>query len=128
MSRTAEQHRAYAARRRRDNPDAAYKWMREHPGYSAEWYRKNPDARLRGRLRKYGLTVPEFKTMLQSQNSLCAICHKPDTQTRLAVDHNHITGKIRGLLCGICNRHLGILENTEFVEKATSYLRSYDAK
>lgn len=50
----------------------------------------------------------DFEKMMKAQRYVCAICHKPcRTERRLAVDHCHKTGKIRGLLCFNCNTHLG---------------------
>lgn len=58
--------------------------------------------------KKYGLTVEQYDEMLEKQNHRCAVCnkHEDDVKTRLAVDHNHITGEIRGLLCTYCNHRI----------------------
>lgn len=61
--------------------------------------------------RKFGLTVADYEEILQEQKGVCKICGKPcATGNRLAVDHNHDTGQVRGLLCYRCNTHLGWLE------------------
>lgn len=62
--------------------------------------------------RKFDITLEEYNTMLTEQDGVCAICKAPpDTRwKRLAVDHDHLTGKIRGLLCMTCNTMLGRLE------------------
>ena len=58
--------------------------------------------------RKFGITLIEYDTMLAGQNGTCCICkNKCPTGRNLAVDHDHSTGKIRGLLCLHCNRLLG---------------------
>jgi len=50
--------------------------------------------------------------MSESQGGICAICKKPPQQNkRLAVDHCHTTGDIRGLLCDLCNRGLGFFQD-----------------
>jgi hypothetical protein len=76
----------------------------------------------------YGLTPVEYDKMVEEQNGKCAICGKDRNVTsdkrRLAVDHDHETGQVRGLLCTICNTRLGILENAEWVQKARAYLDS----
>src|ERR1035437_2880910 len=81
-----------------------------------EWRMKNPDRLKEYKLKlKYNISMEIYKVMLQNQKNLCAICNKPETSLdktgknvmRLAVDHNHITGKVRGLLCGKCNMSLG---------------------
>jgi hypothetical protein len=79
----------------------------------------------------YGLSSDGYRRFHDSQNGLCAICKKAETSTflgtvrRLAVDHDHITGKIRGLLCNACNRGVSnFRDDPELMEAAASYLRS----
>lgn len=62
---------------------------------------------------KYGITEEEYLEMFNKQGGTCAICGgPPDTRWKmLAIDHNHETGKVRGLLCMVCNTMLGRLEN-----------------
>jgi len=76
------------------------------------------------RLKKLGLSLEDFETMWLVQNGLCAICQKPlkRTQHGYGVDHNHKTGKVRGLLCNGCNTGLGFLEKTEWKALADNYL------
>ena len=65
--------------------------------------------------------------MLAAQGGCCAICGTSDTGKRkaFAVDHNHDTGKIRGLLCSNCNTGIGNLrDNVELLERAIDYLRN----
>lgn len=71
--------------------------------------------------RKFGISSEEYDIMLEKQNGVCAICGGK-TKRRLAVDHDHQTGKVRGLLCGACNPHLAWLENLEWRRKAEEYL------
>jgi Recombination endonuclease VII len=62
------------------------------------------------RRKNYGLTDADFWAMFESQSGVCAICMDPltlDYQTGLHIDHDHKTGKVRGLLCGRCNAGLG---------------------
>lgn len=56
--------------------------------------------------RLFGITIEEYDRMLSEQDGLCAICRKPPINRRLAVDHDHDTGLVRGLLCPPCNRAL----------------------
>lgn len=60
-------------------------------------------------LRKVGITEAEYNEMFEAQLGLCAICLKPENGIRLAVDHCHETGSIRGLLCKRCNMAIGLL-------------------
>jgi hypothetical protein len=78
---------------------------------------------------KFGLRPGEYAKMLALQGGLCAICHLiPDevqntAGRRLAVDHCHQSGRIRGLLCDRCNRGIGQLhENPEILRRAAGYL------
>jgi hypothetical protein len=76
--------------------------------------------------RKYGLTIEKYNEMLETQDNGCIICGKTPEENgkRLDVDHNHNTGKVRGLLCGNCNRALGLLQdNPELCRQAMLYLR-----
>lgn len=67
--------------------------------------------------------LEEYNKLLELQNSSCGICGGKDSAKRLAVDHDHETGKIRGLLCSKCNRALGYLnDDKELLRKAISYL------
>jgi hypothetical protein len=79
--------------------------------------------------RKFGITVDQYFGMLEVQNGRCAICSRtpeevPDKGAwRLAVDHCHKTGKIRGLLCRPCNTAIGQLqESPEVIRKALAYV------
>lgn len=58
----------------------------------------------------HGISIEEFDAMRDSQKNLCAICLKPGKIKGLVVDHDHVTGKIRGLLCASCNLFLGRID------------------
>jgi hypothetical protein len=65
--------------------------------------------------------------LLQSQGGRCAICHtdQPGGHGRFHIDHDHVSGRIRGLLCNNCNRGLGSLKHDpDFLRKAITYLES----
>jgi len=75
------------------------------------------------------IPLSKYKEMFKKQNGVCAICGKPESRkykdkiVRLSIDHNHSTGKLRGLLCHRCNVALGLfLENTNFLSNAVRYL------
>lgn len=76
----------------------------------------------------YGITLDDFNDMLKDQDGKCAICRTdvPGGPGAFAVDHNHATGKVRGLLCAKCNRNLGVVENVEFNRAANKYLEQYE--
>lgn len=74
--------------------------------------------------RQYNLTPDQYYTILQLQNGGCAICGcKPKPTKHLAVDHNHNTGDIRGLLCFRCNYGLSwFQETTQLLLRASNYV------
>ena len=75
--------------------------------------------------RQYGITLEQYNDMLEKQDYKCAICNDEDEVEgrRLAIDHCHTSGKIRGLLCGKCNRAIGLLkDNTKLLTNAIKYL------
>jgi len=71
----------------------------------------------------FGLTLAQYIEMLKEQGGCCAVCEQKPTTIRLAVDHDHVTGTIRGLLCIGCNTTVGKLRDSpELVEKLRRYL------
>ena len=75
--------------------------------------------------RRFGLTLEDYDKMFEVQSGCCAICnvHQSKLDLRLAVDHDHETGKIRGLVCRDCNFFLGHLEkNYSLLSRALEYL------
>jgi hypothetical protein len=71
----------------------------------------------------YGITIEEYESRLERQNGVCLICSSPPTTKRLAVDHCHVTGEIRGLLCSKCNTALGLFNDSpELMKIAIEYL------
>lgn len=82
-------------------------------------------ARQRALWVKYRLTDAEYDSILKHQGGVCAGCGEPPRKTRLAVDHDHKTGRIRGLLCWLCNRAIGILrDNAKAAARLGAYLES----
>ena len=70
----------------------------------------------------YGITIADYDRMMADQNGVCAICFQPcGTGKRLAIDHDHANGAIRGLLCRKCNLGLGHFDITS-LRVALSYL------
>ncbi len=91
---------------------------------------KNYDWRVPLYRRLYGMTVADYDRMLASQDGGCAICgtktrgSKPGC--RLAIDHDHESGKVRGLLCGDCNTAIGkFRDDPALLEKAAKYIKQH---
>lgn len=75
--------------------------------------------------RAYNLAPGEYARMLAEQDGRCAICMKQPRSKRLSVDHDHTTGRVRGLLCQPCNRGLRSFEFEVYAAaNAASYLGS----
>ncbi len=75
------------------------------------------------RLNLYDLSLEEFNQLLEKQNNSCGICGKSFEEYRNYIDHDHVTGKVRGLLCSGCNTGLGKFgDNIEGLMKAIYYL------
>lgn len=72
--------------------------------------------------RAYGLSLTRFAALVSEQNGLCKICHTTPS-TPLHVDHDHVTGRVRGLLCVSCNRSIAILDNPGLLDSAMQYLK-----
>lgn len=98
--------------------------------YNKKWRSENLEyAKLRDKRhnlkRNFRLTLEEYEHMKAAQNYGCAICQKNRSSIKkdLCVDHDHETGKIRGLLCDNCNRGIGLLQdNINLLHKAIEYL------
>lgn len=76
-------------------------------------------------LRKtYGISIVEYELILEAQGGKCAICKGGTSKRHFAVDHNHKTGEVRGLLCGRCNTALArFMDNRTNVWRAYRYLK-----
>ncbi len=98
------------------------------------WFKAMNPVRVRAReLKKYGLTEETYQTMLTTQHGCCAICGGNETVIsswtkrlkRLAIDHDHDTGIVRGLLCGRCNQGLGYFKHDpKLLLAAVAYLKT----
>lgn len=108
-----------------------YEKSRDNPLFKEQrkqWAKKNPiairEARLRhDRKKKYSLEEGEYETLLSSQGGVCAICGESQLRRALAVDHNHNSGKVRGLLCDKCNLGIGLFGDSVIrLQRAVSYI------
>jgi hypothetical protein len=119
-----KQRRYYASEKPRFRAYGKDAWKRMAPEAKA---RKLARAKIRYLEQKYGLSKEEWDRLYAAQGGVCALCRIPGRLGRhgkLAVDHDHETGRVRGLLCGPCNVALGLLGDTAAkFERVMSYLR-----
>ena len=89
----------------------------------------DPSIRRDYQLRKcYGITLAQYRDRLAEQGGVCAICNTPEVTAPnvFHVDHNHVTGAVRKLLCQKCNVAIGLLDDDpERMEKAAAYIREH---
>ena len=79
--------------------------------------------------RAYGLSLEEWENKFNSQKGCCAICgiNQSELKDKLSTDHNHVTGKIRDLLCHRCNSLVGQVEvNPKLLDSITSYIERHN--
>lgn len=101
-------------------------YMREHrETFPQDW----KDSHLRS---KFGITLSEYAELAAEQGNRCAICKRPETETRLgrvkalSVDHDHATGKVRALLCVHCNTGLGkFRDDPDLLIEASNYIKHH---
>lgn len=117
--RTKEEHKDYFRKWRKDHKEQ----LRE---YYKNWHKQNPDYEKNRRLQScYGIDLETYSDLFAAQGGECAICgiHADLFERALAVDHNHETGKVRGLLCHNCNLALGSFkDDVARLQKAVQYL------
>jgi hypothetical protein len=95
------------------------RYLRAHPGIRKEMMFR------RHLKKKYGVTFEEYQLILMKQDGVCAICEGKPGKTKLSLDHDHDTKKIRGLLCVPCNISLRVIENENLLRKALAYLERF---
>ena len=96
--------------------------------YENFWKKGIKKPRLSTSIKKvWDITLEQYNEILDSQNGVCAICkEKPIEGKNLFIDHNHETGKVRGLLCNHCNLGIGNLKENEYIFlESIKYLKKY---
>lgn len=111
-ARTPEQRkirRVYQQKWREKNREYYNKWTREHHQKNRDKY--NAYQKAQRYVRLYGITIDERERMIHEQKCCCKICGKKfKSQKHAHVDHSHVTGRVRGILCSKCNGNLGWYE------------------
>ncbi len=104
--------------------------------YYRNWYKNSPNQRDALYRKQYGIGLAEYNALSEAQDGLCAICRRAEERIvrkgvnhdkrRLAVDHDHATGEVRGLLCSDCNRAVGMLrDDPALFDQGGAYLRAH---
>lgn len=121
-------------------------WKEQNPE-KAKAYTKTAEAKRYSRRMedRYGISSSDYEAILREQDGVCRICKRHETRTRgkrqldfvgedskaaivrrLAIDHDHVTGKVRGLLCGACNTVLGLVsEDVAILNSVIEYLEEH---
>ena len=128
-----EQTRAHSKKCRAKNRDKIREYQRRWAAKNSAhlkakqraWYLANRERILRERTEAFfNLPKGSYTILLSAQNSRCLICGCPPGARQFAVDHDHATGAIRGLLCGPCNAGIGLLrDDPALLLRAAQYLR-----
>ena len=120
---------------RKKNREKVKAWRKKYPekyravrrAYYHKRMKRDPDVNRRKQIvRAYGITLEEYDEFLRKQGGGCAICGstKCPHGYSMPVDHCHITGKVRGVLCDQCNKALGLLgDDVDLLMKAIRYLQ-----
>ena len=111
----------------------AGQWRKNHPNAAKKWYKANTNMYKNFQWKRNGIinndgisfTSIDFDRMFRLQKGICKICgeHQSKLKITLHVDHDHKTGKVRGLLCGNCNSGIGLLhDDNQLLYRAYEYI------
>lgn len=131
--KAAEYRKRYPEKQRTSNA----KWYAKNSAKSCAaaraWYKAHPErmkeVERRRTVQKYGLTLEQWKAMLDSQEGKCKICRtdKPGGQGTWHTDHDHASNEVRGLLCNACNRMLGYaIDRPAILRAGLEYLLQFN--
>ena len=104
----------------------------QRKAYNQSYKERNPDSQKAAALKRlYNITLEDYDKMFSKQNGCCTICnrHQSEFKKALAVDHCHVTGLVRGLLCSDCNLILGNAQDKiEILVNAIDYLKYFQSQ
>lgn len=108
----------YKKKYNQDNAEKRAHWQRNYN-------KLKPGVVKANNLKRYGITPEVFEDMLAKQNGVCKVCFGTNGRYRLAVDHCHKTGAVRGLLCSRCNVAIGMAQDCPHrLKSLANYLES----
>jgi len=125
---------------RRENVNARLKEKRlsnleEYRAYGRDKYQANRERyAMLAAARRRNISLSYYESLIESQNNLCAICGNEETRissrsneiTRLCIDHDHASGKVRALLCANCNSGIGkFKDDIQILQSAIEYLKKH---
>lgn len=125
-----ERYQTYYQANRDDLREKSRAWSAAHKdhrsAYNRAYHELDPEQRsMRWREWRYGLTAEDYTSLLEAQRGVCGICHTEPNSKPLAVDHDHETGAVRGLLCGTCNSGIGMLkDDAELLRRAVAWVET----
>jgi len=127
-----EYNKQYYLKNSEEQKEYQRQWRLKNPEYIKQYCLKNSEKRRRWKLKNnYNMTLEQYQEKLTEQFSGCPICNITimETGKTLIVDHNHKTGKTRGLICRNCNSAIGLLkDDPKIVKNALTYLEKYYEK
>lgn len=134
MPKTSAEKLKYIRDWKRENPERVKaskdKRRAEIAAKQRAYARANPDVVLNGKLmRAYGISLETYRLMVAAQGGCCACCGEPPAgKRRLFVDHDHVTGRVRALLCHHCNAGIGCFrEDPARLKLAIEYILKHRA-
>lgn len=105
------------------NKKTVKNWQKENPEYWQTQKERSERISIQRRARLYGITFEQAEEL--SKTTHCEICNK-ELNSNFNIDHDHDSGRVRGVLCPPCNRGLGIfLDDTKLLESAIRYLKTH---
>jgi hypothetical protein len=114
------QHKKYVLENPEKRKQAHDNWYKRSKKHKSEYYQKN---HIKTKAKIYDISVEELTNLFNKSNGICAICNK---KSNLSVDHDHKTGKVRGLLCPRCNFGIGNLgDDITILKSAIEYLKGF---
>jgi len=124
-----EKWKAYYAAHREERKAYCVAHRKERAAESRHYHAAHPEKRRARKLKKnYNLSLAEYENILIKQGGVCAICRKRGWNLRRPhIDHDHITNKVRGILCSNCNTALGLIaEDPKRAWAMASYLEKFN--